>query len=55
VHIIKSIYKIPDSPTTKEEFLRLANAKLREYKNLWKKPKETEKETGGKWKKVLYK
>ena len=29
----ESIYKILDSSTTKEEFLRLAKAKLREYKN----------------------
>ena len=31
----ESIYKILDSSTTKEEFLRLAKAKLREYKNPW--------------------
>jgi uncharacterized protein (UPF0305 family) len=31
----ESIYKIVDSSTTKEEFLRLAKAKLREYKNPW--------------------
>jgi uncharacterized protein YdeI (YjbR/CyaY-like superfamily) len=31
----ESIYKILDSSTTKEEFLRLAKAKLREYRNPW--------------------
>jgi hypothetical protein len=31
----ESLYKILDSATTKEDFLRLAKAKLREYKNPW--------------------
>jgi hypothetical protein len=31
----ESIYKILDSSTTKEEFIRLAKAKLQEYKNPW--------------------
>jgi hypothetical protein len=31
----ESIYKILESSTTKEEFIRLAKAKLREYKNPW--------------------
>jgi hypothetical protein len=31
----ESIYEILDSSTTKEEFIRLAKAKLREYKNPW--------------------
>jgi len=31
----ESIYKILDSSTTKEEFIRLAKAKCREYKNPW--------------------
>jgi len=31
----ESIYKILDSSPTKEEFIRLAKAKLREYKNPW--------------------
>ncbi|MEA2075454.1 MAG: hypothetical protein U9O85_06940 [Euryarchaeota archaeon] len=31
----ESIYKILDSSTTKEEFLRLAKAKLQEHKNPW--------------------
>jgi hypothetical protein len=31
----ESIYKILDSSTTEEEFIRLAKAKLREYKNPW--------------------
>lgn len=31
----ESIYKILDSSPTKEDFLRLAKAKLREYKNPW--------------------
>ena len=31
----ESIYKILDTPTTKEEFLRLAKAKFQEHKNPW--------------------
>ena len=31
----EAIHEILDSSTTKEEFLRLAKAKLREYKNPW--------------------
>jgi len=31
----ESIYEILDSSTTKEEFLKLARAKLQEYKNPW--------------------
>jgi len=31
----ESMYKILDSSTTEEEFIRLAKAKLREYKNPW--------------------
>jgi hypothetical protein len=31
----ESIYKILDSSTTKEDFIRLAKAKLQEYKNPW--------------------
>lgn len=31
----ESLYKILDSATTKEDFLRLVKAKLREYKNPW--------------------
>ncbi len=30
-----AIYEILENSTTKEEFLRLAKAKLREYKNPW--------------------
>ena len=31
----ESIYKILDTPTTKEEFIRLAKVKLQEHKNPW--------------------
>jgi len=31
----ETIYEILENSTTKEEFLRLAEAKLREYKNPW--------------------
>ena len=31
----ESIYEILDSSSTKDEFIRLAKAKLQEYKNPW--------------------